>query len=53
MQKIEDGDTAATIFYIKTQAGWSEKQQIDMNANISGSTFPQFIFEVDGKSKKD
>ena len=53
MQKVREGDTTSTIFFLKTQAGWSEKQQIDMNANISGSTFPQFIFEVDGKSKKD
>ena len=25
-EKIEDGDTACTIFYLKTQAGWKEQE---------------------------
>lgn len=27
-EKIEDGDTACTIFYLKTQAGWREQEQV-------------------------
>lgn len=33
MQKIMDGDTAAMIFYCKTQMGWREGQDV----NVSGS----------------
>lgn len=29
LQKARDGDTASAIFYLKTQAGWRETQQID------------------------
>ena len=48
MQKISEGDTAATIFFLKTQAGWSEKQKIDVNANISGQ-LPRIILETRNK----
>lgn len=36
-QKIEEGDTTATIFYLKTQAGWTEKQKLDIDANVNGT----------------
>jgi hypothetical protein len=36
MNKIRDGDTTAAIFYLKTQAGWREKQLIDLDVNNSG-----------------
>lgn len=29
-KKIEDGDLAAIIFWLKCQAGWSEKQVLDV-----------------------
>lgn len=29
-QQIKDGSTVATIFYLKTQAGWSSKTEEDM-----------------------
>lgn len=36
-QGLEDGNTAALIFYLKTQAGWSEKLQVeaDVNADVN------------------
>ena len=37
----------AIIFYLKTQAGWSEKSQIDVNTkNVTPLVAPQIIFEV-------
>lgn len=29
MQKIRDGDTASTIFYLKTRCGWKETQKLE------------------------
>lgn len=29
MQKIREGDTASTIFYLKTRCGWRETQKIE------------------------
>jgi hypothetical protein len=37
---IKNGDVASTIFFLKTkgkQRGYTEKQEIDMNANLKGS----------------
>ena len=39
LQKARDGDTASTIFYLKTQAGWKETQVID-NKSSDGSMSP-------------
>lgn len=33
MEKIELGDTASILFFLKTQAGWREKQQLDINTD--------------------
>ena len=30
MQKIKEGDTASTIFYLKTRCGWRETQKLDV-----------------------
>ena len=37
MKKINEGDTACLIFFLKTQGrkrGYTEKQEIDINANM-------------------
>jgi hypothetical protein len=34
--KAKGGDTAAMIFWMKTRAGWREKQDIDLTARWSG-----------------
>ena len=34
IQKALDGDTGAQAFYLKTQAGWREKQQIEHSGSI-------------------
>jgi hypothetical protein len=31
--KATKGDTTAMIFWMKTRAGWREKQEIDMTSN--------------------
>ena len=33
IQKARDGDVTSMIFYLKTQAGWSEKQHLDITSN--------------------
>ena len=45
-QKIEEGDTAATIFYLKTQAGWTEKQKLDIDANVNSLQLGVLKFET-------
>lgn len=32
IQKARDGDNTAAIFYLKTQAGWKEKQELDITS---------------------
>ena len=32
LQKAQSGDTASTIFYLKTQAGWKETQHIEQES---------------------
>jgi len=32
MDKIEDGDLTAIIFFMKTQAGWTEKQAMELTS---------------------
>ncbi len=31
LQKAQNGDTASSIFYLKTQAGWKEKDEDELN----------------------
>lgn len=40
LQKAQSGDTQSTIFYLKTQAGWKEKQDINHTSN-DGSMSPK------------
>ncbi len=40
--KAKGGDTAAMIFWMKTRAGWREKQDID-HTSSDGSMTPQTI----------
>jgi hypothetical protein len=39
IKKAMDGDTASMIFYLKTQAGWRDKQDINLS-NEDGSLRP-------------
>jgi DNA-binding CsgD family transcriptional regulator len=41
LRKAQGGDNTAMIFYLKTQAGWSEKTIIDLNAEL-----PELIFKL-------
>lgn len=34
VQRALTGDTASAIFYLKTQAGWKEKDSLDLNLNV-------------------
>src|SRR5690554_1884154 len=46
--KAKSGDTAAMIFWMKTQAGWREKQEID-HTSSDGSLAPtRIIIEAGG-----
>jgi len=36
--KAKDGDTAAMIFWMKTRAGWKEKQEIDHTSSDASMT---------------
>lgn len=41
------GNTAAQIFYLKTQAGWSEKHEIDHTSSDGSMTPPsKHVYEV-------
>lgn len=48
--KAKSGDTTAMIFWMKTQAGWRETQQIDHTTNGKDMT-PSFA-SLYGKSKE-
>lgn len=37
LQNALDGDTTSQIFYLKTQAGWSEKQLIEHSEKVTDS----------------
>jgi hypothetical protein len=50
MDKIEQGDTASILFYLKTQAGWSEKQYMDINQTTS-MTLQPIILNSNNKTK--
>jgi hypothetical protein len=49
--RMRDGDTSSIIFYLKTQAGWSEKQQHEITTK---ATPPILTYIVqDDKEKSD
>ncbi|AKI27360.1 hypothetical protein [Moraxella phage Mcat8] len=35
IRQAQDGNTTAIIFFLKTQAGWREKNELDVNANFN------------------
>ena len=41
LQKARAGDTTSAIFYLKTQAGWRETQQVDHTTN--GKDMPAVV----------
>lgn len=43
--KAKGGDTAAMIFWMKTRAGWREKNEID-HTSSDGSMTPQIVERV-------
>jgi DNA-binding CsgD family transcriptional regulator len=46
--KARDGDTTSQIFYLKTQAGWSEKQYFDVTSNTP-ITLPSINLNVSNR----
>jgi hypothetical protein len=48
--KAKGGDTTAMIFWMKTRAGWREKQDVDITSS-DGSMTPQIIERVIVKAK--
>lgn len=52
LQKARNGDNAAAIFYLKTQAGWRETQGID-HTSSDGSVTPTKIELVTASVKND
>lgn len=50
MEKIRSGDTAATIFFLKTQAGWSEKQHLDVTTSVPAN-LPPIILKSNTKKQ--
>ena len=42
LQQARDGNTAAAMFYLKTQAGWRETQNIDHTTNGESMNAPSF-----------
>ena len=47
LTKAREGDTASAIFYLKTQAGWKEKTEIDHSIN-GGTSKHELIINVNG-----
>ena len=43
--KAKGGDTAAMIFWMKTQAGWREKQEVDVTSAGQPVPFTGFAIE--------
>lgn len=54
MDKALGGDTASIIFFLKTQGGWKEKQEVDITSG--GSALPvmlNVVFDDDNETEKD
>jgi hypothetical protein len=47
-RKAKGGDTPAMLFWMKTRAGWRERQEVD-HLSSDGSMTPQSPSEVDSK----
>jgi hypothetical protein len=50
--KAKGGDTAAQIFWMKTQAGWRERQEVD-HTSSDGSMRPTTIILADADEPDD
>ena len=50
IKQAQDGNTTAAIFYLKTQAGWKETQQIDHTTN--GNAIAPPVFNIVGVKPK-
>lgn len=37
LQKARSGDTTSAIFYLKTQAGWREKSEVEHSGRVDGA----------------
>jgi len=50
LQKARSGDTTSAIFYLKTQAGWRETNQVDLTSSdgSAGPTTIHFVRPDDG-----
>lgn len=45
IQQAREGNTAAAIFYLKTQGGWREKSEVDVTTN-GKNIVPEIVFRV-------
>ena len=52
VQKAMNGDNAAMIFYLKTQAGWKEQQGID-HISSDGSMSPKSFSDLYGSKNEE
>ena len=52
LQKIEEMDTTAIIFFLKTQGGWAEKKISDVNLSANGSA-PEGLLSIYKRMKED
>ena len=50
--KAKGGDTAAMIFWMKTRAGWREKQEID-HTSSDGSMTPIIQYQLPSNGRDD
>jgi len=51
ISQARQGDTASQIFYLKTRAGWSEKQVIETKDITTSNNLPQINIHVNEKPK--
>jgi hypothetical protein len=49
MKQINNDNLAAIIFYLKTQAGWSEKQEMNVTTKDVTPQPPTFIYNFNNK----